>query len=70
MADRDQTYFTCTLGQAQRLKLEQQPFQNVIAMIDEQARQLPDSPALGFANFVENHTHRTLTSLTEEGEEG
>ncbi|KEY71188.1 hypothetical protein S7711_02299 [Stachybotrys chartarum IBT 7711] len=54
MTETHQNYFTCTLGQALKLKLRQQPFQNVIALIDVQAKELPDSPALGFADFVKN----------------
>jgi hypothetical protein len=64
MNETHQNYFTCTLGQALKLKLRQQPFQNAIALIDEQAKELPDSPALGFADFVKNDSKRTFTPHT------
>ncbi|KAJ3538484.1 hypothetical protein NM208_g5889 [Fusarium decemcellulare] len=55
MAAFNQTYFTCTLGEATRLKCEagdsMPSCETVIELIDQQARDHPQSPALGFATF-------------------
>ncbi|KAK9423820.1 hypothetical protein SUNI508_03836 [Seiridium unicorne] len=57
-------YFTCTLGQCALWK-QQQPkntrksFDTVLELIDEQAREYPDSAALGFADFhADDNQHR------------
>ena len=47
-------YFTCTLAQAAQWKLENQlvgGFDTVIDLVDKQARLIPQSPALGFAQL-------------------
>jgi hypothetical protein len=49
-------YFTCTLGQSALWKLQQPKnartsFDTVLQLVDEQARNLPDRAAIGFANF-------------------
>ncbi|KAI0144639.1 hypothetical protein GGR57DRAFT_323113 [Xylariaceae sp. FL1272] len=56
METTDLNDFTCTLGQAASLRRQQDEpitsFQTVLELIDEQAKRLPGSPALGFANFT------------------
>ncbi|KAI1850510.1 hypothetical protein JX265_013402 [Neoarthrinium moseri] len=54
-------YFTCTLGEAALWKRrqghqEQQAYKDVIELVDLQAQELPDSAAIGFANFVDADT--------------
>ncbi|KAM0500968.1 hypothetical protein ACHAP8_004689 [Fusarium lateritium] len=46
-------YFTCTLGQAAQLKKQHgsPKWKTVLELIDQQAQNIPDSPALGFATF-------------------
>ncbi|KAG8672351.1 nonribosomal peptide synthetase-like protein nrps11 [Fusarium poae] len=46
-------YFTCTLGQAAQLKSQNgsAEWKTVLELIDHQAQNIPDSPALGFATF-------------------
>lgn len=56
----DLNYFTCTLGQSVLWKQQQQQqqqgiettFETVLELIDTQARDSPESPALGFADFT------------------
>ncbi|KAI1779820.1 acetyl-CoA synthetase-like protein [Hypoxylon cercidicola] len=56
MATPSLNYFVCTLGQAAHLKGEdggvQNAFSTVLTLIEEQARYLPDRPALGFADLI------------------
>lgn len=51
-------YFTCTLGQSAKLKRESlgksHSFETVLGLVDEQAQQASDTPALGFADFASN----------------
>ncbi|KAF4977475.1 hypothetical protein FZEAL_5994 [Fusarium zealandicum] len=51
----DPNYFTCTLGEAARLKSQDGSFEplcrTVVELIDHQAKINPESPALGFADF-------------------
>lgn len=59
----DLNYFTCTLGEADRLKNQlaesvRKPPQTVNELIDEQATQIPTTAALGFANFKAEHEGR------------
>ncbi|KAI1415862.1 acetyl-CoA synthetase-like protein [Hypoxylon sp. FL1857] len=60
MALPELSYFTCTLGQAAHLKNEddgrQISFKTVLSLIEENARQLPEQPALGFANYTSKHS--------------
>lgn len=47
-------YFTCTLGEAQRWKSkhnDSKAFDNVIDLIDRQAKEFPDLPAIGFSDL-------------------
>ncbi|KAK5137615.1 hypothetical protein LTR08_007910 [Meristemomyces frigidus] len=46
-------YFTCTLGQAAALGI-QQPYKSVTAFVDAQASDTPDSPAVGFPQLGSN----------------
>ncbi|KAF5697845.1 nonribosomal peptide synthetase [Fusarium globosum] len=51
----DANYFTCTLGEAARLKRKDdkaKTWTTVVELIDDQADRIPDSPALGFATFT------------------
>lgn len=43
-----QNYFTCPLGQAAQFRGS---FETIIHLVDHQATHLPDTPALGFADF-------------------
>ncbi|KAF5724834.1 nonribosomal peptide synthetase [Fusarium mundagurra] len=48
-------YFTCTLGEAARLKRKDdkaKTWTTVVELIDDQAERNPDAPALGFATFT------------------
>lgn len=49
-------YFTCTLGEAalwkKSLNHEPDSYETVLDLIDSQARDCPDAPALGFADFT------------------
>lgn len=56
MESKKLNYFTCTLGQAAQWKQRQsgeQPvqFDTILELIEEQASELPERPALGFADF-------------------
>lgn len=62
MADVEHNYFTCTLGEALKLKQQAavpvQSYKSVIDLIDTQARNNPESPALGFTSLDnEESTH-------------
>ncbi|KAF4986991.1 hypothetical protein FDECE_15656 [Fusarium decemcellulare] len=63
MATVNQTYFTCTLGEAARLKCQagdsMPSCKTVIELIVQQAWDNPQSPALGFATF------KNKTSMAE-----
>ncbi|EMT71468.1 Linear gramicidin synthase subunit D [Fusarium odoratissimum] len=51
----DANYFTCTLGEATRLKRKDEKaktWTTVVELIDDQAEMNPDAPALGFATFT------------------
>ncbi|KAF4498811.1 nonribosomal peptide synthetase [Fusarium agapanthi] len=51
----DANYFTCTLGEAARLKRKDdkaKSWTTVVELIDDQAERNPDAPALGFATFT------------------
>ncbi|KAF5597455.1 nonribosomal peptide synthetase [Fusarium subglutinans] len=51
----DANYFTCTLGEAARLKRKDdkaKTWTTVVELIDDQAERIPDAPALGFATFT------------------
>ncbi|CVK95863.1 related to nonribosomal peptide synthetase MxcG [Fusarium mangiferae] len=51
----DANYFTCTLGEAAKLKRKDdkaKTWTTVVELIDDQAEQNPDAPALGFATFT------------------
>ncbi|KAF5646197.1 nonribosomal peptide synthetase [Fusarium sp. NRRL 52700] len=51
----DANYFTCTLGEAARLKRKDdkaKTWTTVLDLIDDQAEKNPDAPALGFATFT------------------
>ncbi|KAI1034219.1 hypothetical protein LB503_012477 [Fusarium chuoi] len=51
----DANYFTCTLGEAARLKRKEDKAKTrttVAELIDDQADRIPDAPALGFATFT------------------
>ncbi|KAJ4051161.1 hypothetical protein NW756_003690 [Fusarium oxysporum] len=51
----DANYFTCTLGEAARLKRKDEKaktWTTVVELIDDQAERNPDAPALGFATFT------------------
>ncbi|KAH6660833.1 hypothetical protein BKA67DRAFT_508664 [Truncatella angustata] len=59
-------YFTCTLGQSALWQQQQQSkgiksaFTTVLEVVDEQAKDLPESPALGFADFSsKGQSHET-----------
>ena len=49
-------YFTCTLAEAaQRTQIFEpsvSTFDNVLDLIEKQAKRTPDSPAVGFADFT------------------
>ena len=54
MAPVEPNYFACTLGEAARLKRQDgsaKKWKTVLELIDDQAENIPDSPALGFATF-------------------
>ncbi|UZP38586.1 hypothetical protein NXS19_006402 [Fusarium pseudograminearum] len=53
MASIEPNYFTCTLGQAALLKNKHgsAKWKTVLELIDHQAQNIPDSPAVGFATF-------------------
>lgn len=67
MATAEPNYFTCTLGQAaeRRLKQKDGPFKTVLDLVDEQARLIPDLPALGFADFLSQTGHAGVHLDTE-----
>lgn len=54
MSSVRQNYFTCTLGEAaeRKEKAGDRSFKTILRLIDEQAEQRPDLPALGFADFL------------------
>ncbi|KAK8087449.1 male sterility protein-domain-containing protein [Apiospora phragmitis] len=59
MESQDLNYFTCTLGQAALWKKKQstqQPieYSTVLELIDSQGQDIPDAPAIGFANFSDD----------------
>ncbi|KAL2672666.1 hypothetical protein Neosp_013380 [[Neocosmospora] mangrovei] len=62
MANIEPTYFTCTLGEALKLKQQAggpvQLYETVIDLIDTQARNNPESPALGFASLDDEESAR------------
>lgn len=62
MADLELNYFTCTLGEALKLKKQAinpvQSFKTVIDLIDTQARTRPQCPALGFASLDDEESTR------------
>lgn len=68
MCTGDLNYFTCTLGQSALWK-QQQPqgtkvsFATVLELIDEQAKDAPNCPALGFADF--SRQNRKSTALRQ-----
>jgi hypothetical protein len=48
----EQNYFTCTLEYAEsrkRQSLERAPFENILQLIEEQAQNIPNLEAIGFA---------------------
>ncbi|RFN48904.1 linear gramicidin synthase subunit d [Fusarium flagelliforme] len=54
MAPVEPNYFACTLGEAAQLKRQDgsaKKWKTVLELIDDQADNIPDSPALGFATF-------------------
>ncbi|KAK8095015.1 hypothetical protein PG997_001700 [Apiospora hydei] len=62
MESQDLNYFTCTLGQAalwKKSQSAQQPneFATVLELIDDQGRDIPDEPAIGFADFSHDREH-------------
>lgn len=60
MSSNEYNYFTCTLGEAALWKksLNNKPdsYETVLELIDCQARDCPDAPALGFADFNKEGT--------------
>ncbi|KAK8133359.1 male sterility protein-domain-containing protein [Apiospora sp. TS-2023a] len=63
MESPDLNYFTCTLGQAALWKKGQptgQPteFSTVLELIDDQGRDIPNEPAIGFADFSDDGRHK------------
>lgn len=62
MADVEPNYFTCTLGEALKLKQQadgpMQSYKTVIDLIETQARTRPQSPALGFASLDDEESTR------------
>jgi hypothetical protein len=62
MAHVEPNYFTCTLGEALKLKQQAvgpvQSYKTVIDLIDTQARNNPESPALGFASLDDEESTR------------
>ncbi|KAJ4264389.1 hypothetical protein NW762_005587 [Fusarium torreyae] len=70
MSSVDPDYFACTLGEAARLKQQAvdsaASWKTVLQLIDQQARDIPQSPAVGFATFDhENSTPRYLLSFQD-----
>ena len=66
----DLNYFTCTLGQAALWKKRQSTpkpneFSTVLQLIDDQGRDIPDEPAIGFADFGDD---RGVAVKAESGE--
>ncbi|KAK6845760.1 male sterility protein-domain-containing protein [Apiospora arundinis] len=56
MDSQDLNYFTCTLGEAALWKKspstpKPNEYQTVLELIDDQGRDIPDEPAIGFADF-------------------
>ncbi|KAH7029173.1 uncharacterized protein B0I36DRAFT_422908 [Microdochium trichocladiopsis] len=55
----DLNYFTCTLGQAAQYKQtvpeNEQAFDTVLDLVDQQAEALVDRPALGFADYTQEN---------------
>jgi thioester reductase-like protein len=54
MAPVKPNYFACTLGEAAQLKQQDgsaKKWKTVLELIDDQAENIPDSPAIGFATF-------------------
>ncbi|KAK7947770.1 uncharacterized protein PG986_008656 [Apiospora aurea] len=71
MESQDLNYFTCTLGQAALWKKgqsNQQPneFATVLELIDDQGRDIPDEPAIGFADFSHDREHEGAAQSGEE----
>ncbi|KAI8650790.1 Carrier domain-containing protein [Fusarium keratoplasticum] len=64
MADVEPNYFTCTLGEALKLKQQadgpMQSYKTVIDLIETQARTRPQSPALGFASLDDEESTRNV----------
>ncbi|UPK99827.1 hypothetical protein LCI18_010762 [Fusarium solani-melongenae] len=64
MAHVEPNYFTCTLGEALKLKQQAagpvQSYKTVIDLIDTQARTSPQSPALGFASLDDEESTRNV----------
>ncbi|KAK8130725.1 2-epi-5-epi-valiolone synthase [Apiospora kogelbergensis] len=65
-------YFTCTLGQAALWKKRPSApkpteFPTVLELIDDQGADIPDEPALGFADFSADHG---VTARSEETQAG
>ncbi|KAI1761375.1 hypothetical protein GGR53DRAFT_525119 [Hypoxylon sp. FL1150] len=69
MATPSLNYFTCTLGQAVYLKEQnggvQNAFETVLALIEEQAKHLPDRPAVGFADFTSKSLRPAQVTFSE-----
>ncbi|KAI0804976.1 hypothetical protein GGR55DRAFT_698650 [Xylaria sp. FL0064] len=69
MCEARSNYFTCTLGEAtilrKRDKTFSRSFQTVLELVDCQARENPDSPALGFANPQNKLPRKDLISFLE-----
>ncbi|GAB7349481.1 hypothetical protein MBLNU459_g0193t1 [Dothideomycetes sp. NU459] len=53
------TYFTCTLGQAATLGLTNKDFKNINQFVTSQAENIPDQPAVAFADL--NPASKTCT---------
>ncbi|KAF7563552.1 hypothetical protein G7046_g567 [Stylonectria norvegica] len=73
MSTVELNYFTCTLGEAIRWKRSLdvpgvEPFATVIDLIDRQAQLQPNSPALGFANFLSEESSTSLPDSLTFGE--
>ncbi|KAI0127279.1 hypothetical protein BJ170DRAFT_367711 [Xylariales sp. AK1849] len=68
MGSHGLNYFTCTLGQAalwrQSSREHQKSFSTVLELIEEQAKDVSDSPALGFADYSSNGSRKRPLLVT------
>lgn len=63
MTETDLNYFTCTLGQAAKWNRDHpHPFDTVNALVDEQAKELRQRPAVNFPGGCNSEDGREMKS--------